>query len=48
MANLKNNTLKKNLHLMTLAFEQAKINLGSTKKNLITLKKKNYQKILIG
>ena len=33
MANLKNNTLKKNLHLMTLAFEQAKINLGSTKKN---------------
>ena len=33
MANLKNNTLKKNSHLLLLAFEQAKINLGSTKTN---------------
>ena len=33
MANLKNNFHSKKLHLLSLAFEQAKINLGSTKKN---------------
>ena len=33
MANLKNNFKSKKLHFLSLAFEQAKINLGSTKKN---------------
>ncbi len=33
MANLKNNFKFKNTHFLSLAFEQAKINLGSTKKN---------------
>jgi len=33
MASLKNNIKSKNSHLLALAFEQAKINLGSTKKN---------------
>ena len=33
MANLKNNFKSKNLHFLYLAFEQAKINLGSTKTN---------------
>ena len=33
MANLKNNFKSKNLHFLSLAFEQAKINLGSTKTN---------------
>jgi len=33
MANLKNNFKSKSLHFLSLAFEQAKINLGSTKKN---------------
>ena len=33
MASLKNNSKSKNLHFLSLAFEQAKINLGSTKKN---------------
>ena len=32
MASLKNNSKSKNLHFLSLAFEQAKINLGSTKK----------------
>ena len=31
--NLKNNFKSKNLHFLSLAFEQAKINLGSTKRN---------------
>ncbi len=33
MADLKNNSKSKNLHFLSLAFEQAKINLGSTKTN---------------
>jgi len=33
MTNLKNNSKFKNLHFLSLAFEQAKINLGSTKSN---------------
>ena len=33
MANLKNNHKSKNQHLISLAFQQARINLGSTKKN---------------
>ncbi len=33
MANLKNNFKSKNLYFLSLAFEQAKINLGSTKTN---------------
>ena len=33
MVNLKNNFKSKSLHFLFLAFEQAKINLGSTKKN---------------
>lgn len=33
MANLKNNSKAKNLYFLNLAFEQAKINLGSTKSN---------------
>ena len=33
MANLKNHFKSKKLHFLSLAFEQAKINLGSTKKN---------------
>jgi len=33
MANLKNSLKSKNLHFLSLAFEQAKINLGSTKTN---------------
>ena len=33
MANLKSNLKSKNLHFLYLAFEQAKINLGSTKSN---------------
>ena len=33
MANLKNNLKSKNLYFLNLAFEQAKINLGSTKRN---------------
>ena len=33
MVNLKNNYKSKKLHFLYLAFEQAKINLGSTKTN---------------
>ena len=33
MASLKNNSKSKNLHFLSLAFEQEKINLGSTKKH---------------
>tara|TARA_B100000586_G_scaffold262249_1_gene230274 strand:+ start:2234 stop:3328 length:1095 start_codon:yes stop_codon:yes gene_type:complete len=33
MTNLKNNSKFKDLHFLSLAFEQAKINLGSTKRN---------------
>ena len=33
MANLKNNLNSKNLYFLTLAFEQAKVNLGSTGTN---------------
>ena len=33
MASLKNNFKSKNLHFLSLAFEQAKINLGSTRRN---------------
>ena len=33
MANLKNNFKSKSLHFLSLAFEKAKINLGSTKRN---------------
>ena len=33
MANLKSNFNSKDLHFLTLAFEQAKVNLGSTKQN---------------
>ena len=33
MENLKNNFKSKNLYFLNLAFEQAKINLGSTKRN---------------
>ena len=33
MANLKNNFKSKNIYFLNLAFEQAKINLGSTKTN---------------
>ena len=33
MASLKNNNSQKNIRFLTLAFERAKINLGSTKNN---------------
>ena len=33
MANLKNNFKSKDSHFLYLAFEQAKVNLGSTKRN---------------